>query len=222
MDLPNVAEMECGRCGMTTTHERTATGMGCIRCRVIDAHLASTRPTAQRSQRGGMPLVRLALNVAALIFLGAVGTCGYVCVSVMRPGDKETSATPAASAYVESTRLPADDGDPTLRVTPGAKGKQLQMETSAAIAVSEWCGRGKVPFWRGRAITVSATYVDDRKANLVNVSVDHPRKDEQLGGHTLAYEVRFRGGRPATITARKDISALACRKLEPGVEQPLE
>jgi hypothetical protein len=139
-------------------------------------------------------------------------------------GESLDEPTPAKSATPPAAETPPHT-PPSITLTeeryphPDAKkhARRVLLERSAVEKVIAWCGRdGTIPFWRGN-MNVDATYVDDRKANLVNVTVDPDHRDD-----TLFYAVRFKAEKPVAITATKESAALACRDLERDVESPIE
>ena len=81
MDLPNVVELACVRCGMTTTHQRAADGaMRCVRCRVIieqAATIASDQRVAAAATRGsaGRTLAFVAMLAMTAGFTGGFFHC---------------------------------------------------------------------------------------------------------------------------------------------------
>jgi hypothetical protein len=71
MDLPNVAELACVRCGKTTTHDRVDGRMQCIRCRVLDG-VARKAVRAESGSRMLHGLASLLLLVAVVAVTGLV------------------------------------------------------------------------------------------------------------------------------------------------------
>ena len=241
--MPNVYDLPCKRCGGETTHERGADRrMHCIRCRVLETEFA-TRPAYTESRRpfvswsffGEMDIVR-AIGTFLILSI-ALGAClsAIACRAdsedkrADRPSMEGPSAKPIeVEAPVATNPLPPAkpnislSSDRSVSVTAAKKKRAAERELAAANAVIGWCNwTGKIPLWNVPGIEIEATFIDDRKGNLVNVSVDHPDKEQVLQGHTLWYQVKFKGNRPATITANKEMSALACRELEADIPAPL-